>query len=140
MVAHPRPAPPPVTDATDATHPPPGGRVADAQIVAALRASHGIIAEAARAVGMTRTRLSLRVNRSPRLQAVRNEAREALKDRAEGRLYDLIEAGDPAMIRWFLATQGRDRGYGPQIAHRDGAAVEILCALREFGRGARGAG
>jgi predicted RNA binding protein with dsRBD fold (UPF0201 family) len=77
----------------------------------ALRASRGLVTHAARRLGVTDEAMRQRLKRSPTLQQVRAEAREAMIDVAESSLFTQIEAGEAWAVCFFLKTQAKDRGY-----------------------------
>jgi predicted transcriptional regulator len=77
----------------------------------ALRDSKGMVSVAARMLGVTQQAVSYRVKTSTTLQRVRDEAREAMTDVAELRLYERIQAGEGWAVCFYLKTQGRSRGY-----------------------------
>ena len=76
-----------------------------------LRAHEGNLAAVGRAFGVTRTAVSLYVTRHPELIAVRDEARESMKDDAESVLYRQVKEGEAWAVCFFLKTQAKDRGY-----------------------------
>lgn len=77
----------------------------------ALRESKGLVTHAAKRLGVTHEAMRQRLLRSPTLQQVRAEAREALVDIAESSLFRQIEAGEAWAVCFFLKTQAKDRGY-----------------------------
>ena len=102
----------PASDATGGAK----GRPRRTAIVEAIRNARGILAVAARALGIPRGTLAARVSRDPRLQAVVAEAREVLLDDAESVILQAVQAGDKKVARWVLATLGRGRGFGAEGA------------------------
>jgi hypothetical protein len=81
------------------------------ELAAALRAEHGLVAQAATRLGMTREGLYKRIKRSPGLQAALAEARAAMTDVAESALFAAIRDREAWAVCFYLKTQGRDRGY-----------------------------
>lgn len=83
----------------------------------ALRQAKGMVSHAAVLLGVSQQAVSHRVGRSTVLRQVLADAREAMKDTAEMRLFDRIDAGDAWAICFYLKTQARDRGYVEKQEH-----------------------
>lgn len=83
----------------------------------AIREAKGMISHAAVALGVTQQAVSARIARHPSLRQVLAESREAMKDVAEMRLFDRIDAGDAWAVCFYLKTQARDRGYVEKSEH-----------------------
>lgn len=80
----------------------------------------GNVTEAADELKVTPARLRAKIKSSPYLIAEQVEAKEQLKDIAEGNVREaLTDKDDPgrrdSMTRFVLASIGRDRGYGTQV-------------------------
>lgn len=97
------------------------------QAAAALRGTKGMVALAARNLGVTRQALYSRIMKSPALQQVLKDEREITTDAVEMKLYEAILSGDVGAMKFYLATQGRNRGYAERVEHTgaDGGPVEI---------------
>lgn len=82
-------------------------------LIEELKRSKGMVATAARNIGLSRTAFYNRINGrgGAGLREVLTEEREIMTDKAETKLYDAIEAGSETAIKFYLATQGRGRGY-----------------------------
>lgn len=78
---------------------------------AALRATGGVIAEAARLCGVSRPTFYAFMQKHPELHDVRDDCTEELLDVAEDKLRNAIHGGCGKSVRWFLETRGRGRGY-----------------------------
>ena len=76
-----------------------------------LTESHGLISVAARKLGVSRATLHAMINKMPTVKEARDDAREALKDFAESKIFEEIKSGNTAMIIFFAKTQMKDRGY-----------------------------
>lgn len=76
-----------------------------------LRAHKGNISAVARACQVTRQGVQAYMRDKPSLQAVLKETRESMKDGAESRLYEAVDAGESWAICFFLKCQAKDRGY-----------------------------
>jgi hypothetical protein len=81
------------------------------KIAEALKQSRGMIAVAARKVGCARKTIYRRLEDSEELQEVLAEARDFTTDVAELKLFSAIEAGEGWAVKYYLSTQGKDRGY-----------------------------
>ncbi len=83
----------------------------DDAIAKALMKAGGNMSDAAKALKVTRQAVSKRVNATPSLKAVCDEAAESLLDMAESKLKTSVKAGRAWAIRLVLTTKGRGRGY-----------------------------
>ena len=81
------------------------------EVCEVIREEHGLISPAAARLGVTRTVLCYFVRTRQKCVTALKEARDALGDKAEQRLYNLIEAGDYRAIVFYLTTMCKDRGY-----------------------------
>ena len=86
-------------------------RHTDAQVVAALQQSGGIMAHAARKLGLDRSTLHTRIHNSQSLMDAMVEAKETNLDVAETKLMKAVNDGELAAIFFYLKTQGKRRGY-----------------------------
>lgn len=86
----------------------------------ALRKHHGNQAAAARAFRVHRSTISRRVAASEALKAVLTEARESMKDDAEGSLHEAVKRGESWAVCFYLKCQAKDRGYVERTEHRHG--------------------
>ena len=110
-------------------------KVTDEQLEKALLEAGGIQAAAARALGVTRQAISLRVKESPQLQAICEEALEELKDDAETSLRNLIRDKELGAICFFLKTRGKDRGYSEKAETMQTVVNAPVIYLPDNGRG-----
>jgi hypothetical protein len=81
-------------------------KVTDEAIAEALRANYGVIARAAAALKLSRSRLTELIDRSPELKLVRDEARLELAELALEKLIEHVRNGEPWAIRYVLARVG----------------------------------
>ena len=81
------------------------------RIARAIPGSAGIIAEIARRAHCTRNTISSHLKKNPDLQRLYNDEVESLLDLAECKMIEAIQNGDAIMIRWYLSTKGKHRGY-----------------------------
>jgi hypothetical protein len=82
------------------------------KVIEVIYAERGILVEIARALGVSRTVIRSFAADRPNVAEALKEAREAMGDVAEKKLYELIEAGDVRCITYYLSTAHRHRGYG----------------------------
>ncbi len=82
----------------------------------AIREARGMVAVAARKLGVSRPWMYKKLKESKRLRESREDAREMMKDTAELRLFAMINSPEhPAhfkAVRLYLERQAQDRGYG----------------------------
>lgn len=96
----------------------------DAMIADALRRSYGLKSHAAALLGMDATYLGQRINKSPDLLKVLDEAKESLLDGAESGLRKGTDKGKGWAVMFALDRLGHKRGYlRPEIAHVPGGAT-----------------
>lgn len=81
------------------------------KVVETITAMHGLMGPAAEQLGVTRTVLRFFIQRHPSCAKALKDAREALGDLAEQRLFDQIERGELRAITFYLSTMCKDRGY-----------------------------
>lgn len=97
------------------------------EIERALRAGKGMVSIAAKTLDMTRSGLYERINKTPRLQQVISDEREAMTDTAELSLHRAIVGGEAWAVCFYLKTQGKSRGYveRQEITGANGGALTI---------------
>ena len=95
------------------------------RIVKAIRDSHGFISIAARKAGLHRATIHKYIHDYPSVREAIEEAKAATLDMAEGKLFELIEAGNTTAIIFYLKTQGKDRGYTERQEVGRGGPVTI---------------
>lgn len=95
-------------------------KIAVEQLQPLLEENKGNVAAVARRLGVSRAAIYNRINKSPTLQQVLSDAREAMLDNAESMLYKKVLEGSTPELLFFLKTQGRNRGYveRQEIDHR----------------------
>ena len=102
-----------------------------------LRELHGNMAAVGRHFGVTRTAVHNYVHKRPKLLAVLDEAREAMKDHAVSALHTAIFKGEAWAICFYLKTQAKDRGYIERTELRHGGdptapAIRTTVSLEEI--------
>lgn len=90
-------------------------RPTNAQIAEALVSTRGMLALAAKTLGISRTTLWSRLKTTPSLRAVAEEQADVILDIAEGHLVSAVVSGDMDQVRFYLRTKGRARGYGDRL-------------------------
>lgn len=88
-------------------------------MIAALRQTKGMRALAAKEVGCSLRTLDQYIADFPKVAEVVKEEREAMLDKAEGRLFAAIERGEAWAICFYLKTQGRHRHYSERLVLSD---------------------
>lgn len=86
-------------------------KVTATQAAEALKEQKGFVTHAAKQLGISRRQLHNIINNYPTVKEALDDAREGMKDIAESKIYDKIEAGDTTMIIFYAKTQMKDRGY-----------------------------
>ena len=97
-----------------------------AKIIEALRATRGMITTAARLLGCSRQTIYEAIARHPEINDVVSGERELMLDTAEKKLQEAVENGDSWAIRFYLATQGQNRGYIERQRGDEGTTYEII--------------
>lgn len=77
----------------------------------ALKATLGNVSQAARNLGLDRSGIWLRVQKSEYLRQILQDAREAMVDNAESALHRAVTTGEGWAVCFTLKTQGKGRGY-----------------------------
>ena len=81
------------------------------QILEAIKGSYGIISNIANKLGCEWHTAKRHIEAYPScIEAIKAEEETGI-DNAENKMYDLINSADPQMIRYFLSTKGKRRGY-----------------------------
>lgn len=76
----------------------------------AIVGTGGVVSEIARKLNMSRQACYERL-KDPALAAMLENERQATIDRCETKMLELIDKGDGAMIKFYLSTMGKSRGY-----------------------------
>lgn len=88
-------------------------RLTQEMIIEALRVSGGIVALAARKVGVVRQTLHEWISSEPKLQAAIDEIRQVNLDLCEAGMLKLIRDGDFRATKYYLNCFGKARGWVP---------------------------
>ena len=99
----------------------------DAQIVAAIESSGGIILVAAQKLGVNRQSLHRRITKSPRLVRAVQETRESVLDLAESGLIKALGKGESWAVCFTLKCLGKHRGFveRAEVTGADGGPVRV---------------
>jgi len=81
------------------------------QVIKAIMDNHGLLAAAARDLGVTRKTVYNYVKRYPTIAQAVQDARDTTLDMAEGQLMKAVRNGNVTAIMFLLKTVGRNRGY-----------------------------
>ena len=87
----------------------------DKDIIQAIRNSRGLIAAAARKLGVSRRTIYNRMEKSEDIREAVDEARDFTMDVAEAKLFQAIEAGESWAVQFYLKCQAKHRGYMERI-------------------------
>ena len=110
-------------------HKTPQKRPSAAQVEDAIRRAAGNVTAAARGLGVGRTALHARIAKSPQLQQVLQEEREALVDMAESALRAEVLDRNMTAIIWTLkaSPEAKRRGWSErhEMTGKDGEPLTI---------------
>jgi transposase len=103
-----------------------------AEYEAAITASRGLVAAAARRLGVSRQAVYKAVQRWPELGEVVDDQRAELLDLAESKVYAAVARGNLKACCWVLDRLGKDRGYSTRVEVHDlGLSARELAALSD---------
>jgi hypothetical protein len=99
----------------------------DEQIIDALRETKGMVYLAAQNIGCEADTIYNRAKQCKEIAALIEEERGKVIDKAELKLFDAIQAGEPWAIRMVLATIGKHRGYveRQEVTGADGGSIGV---------------
>lgn len=86
-------------------------RYAPEEVIAAIRATKGIVSQAAKRLGCTARTVDNYAARWPEVAEALEEERRILVDTAEIQLMKLVQNGEWEAVKFVLKTVGKDRGY-----------------------------
>ena len=106
-------------------------RISNGQIVEALQRHLGIIALAAKELGVTRQTLERRIARSSALKASLSAQRETGLDLCEAVLWRAINEKNVSVAQWVLERLGKHRGYNlrTELTGKDGGAIDLNSSI-----------
>lgn len=79
--------------------------------IAAIPGTGGIVTAIARKVGCAWNTAKRYIETHPTVQRAYQDECESILDLAEAKVISAIKDGDSQMIRYYLSTKGKDRGY-----------------------------
>ena len=82
-----------------------------AKVCAMIAQEHGLLNQLCRSLKIPRTTLQRYIEKNPQCQEAMAQAREAMGDKAEKKLFDLIDQGDIRCLLFYLSTVHKHRGY-----------------------------
>ena len=85
------------------------------EVEAKLRELSGNFAAVGRALGVTRSAVSLFVSKRPTLKAIADECRETFLDNVESAIYKEALGGNVTAQIFILKTLGKSRGYVEKV-------------------------
>ena len=105
----------------------PKNRITVDLVLAALRASKGMVSIAARRVGCDRSTIYEYIKKYPSVAAALADERETMTDTAELALYSAIQDKEAWAVCFYLKTQGKGRGYveRQELTGANGAPIEM---------------
>jgi len=98
------------------------------QFIKAIPGTGGIVSLIAKKVGCTWHTARKYIDRYATVQQAWRDECEAVLDLAETQAIGAIRKGDPQMVRWYLATKGKQRGYTErhEVTGAEGGAVRVI--------------
>ncbi len=83
----------------------------DNELIEALHKSGGFRSATAELLGVSRSAVSNRINRSEELQQIVYDIEESRLDLAETSLINSLKDGEPWAVQFYLKRKGQKRGY-----------------------------
>ena len=103
------------------------------QVSDALTATRGLIHLAAQRLGCNPQTIMNYCKRFPTVEQAKHDARNAVLDLAEAKLFLAVQRGDPWAIAFALKTIGRSRGYGERLDLNVSIQAAAAKVAAEFG-------
>lgn len=107
-------------------------RFSQKAVLGAIDGSGGVVRRVALRLGVTWSAAKKYIEMYPAAAEAFQNEREGLLDAAEEAMHNLIAEGDPGMVRFFLSTIGRKRGFcqttevtGPALQSGGHAPIKI---------------
>jgi len=95
-----------------------------AEVAAAIRKNNGMLAAAARELGVSRQTVYNYIEKYVTVREARDEARDSLLDMTEGKLFAAIQGGNVTAIMFALKTIGKERGYVERQQHELSGTIQ----------------
>ena len=80
-------------------------------LIAALEKSVGVVTTACKNVGIHRSTFYEYYNKDEKFRKEINDIGNVALDFAEGKMFEQIQNGNTQLIKFYLATKGKKRGY-----------------------------
>lgn len=103
--------------------------VSNQEIIDALKATGGLVTHASKKINITPKTIYNRMNKYPEVKDAYNDIQEEWIDLAESGVAFHLKNKDPEMIRFFLQTKGKCRGYTKTIEHSFGSPESLQIHL-----------
>ena len=103
------------------------------QVIEALQATRGLVYLAAQRLGCDPDTIMNYCRRYPTVEQAKHDARGALLDLAEAKLFLAVQRGDAWAITFCLKTVGRNRGYGERLDLNVSIQAAAAKVAAEFG-------
>jgi len=81
------------------------------QVIEAMKGTCGIVSNIAENLGCVWHTAKKYIEMSDRVKQAYSDECERVIDKAENKLQNAIDSGDMQMVKWYLATKGKRRGY-----------------------------
>lgn len=101
------------------------------RLKAALKKHMGIVARAAKEVGIARQTLAIRIASSPELQEHIRHVKEDTLDLVDSVILGAIKNKDVGTARWYAERQGKSRGYATKLETESRISDDQLEAIVE---------
>jgi predicted transcriptional regulator len=106
--------------------------VKEKQLLAAIVGSRGVVSTIAERLGMNWHTVRHAIDENEKAREALAAEEESALDFVENKAYERIEAGDGTMIRFYLATKGKKRGYTYEERIEDNDAendepLQVIC-------------
>jgi hypothetical protein len=98
------------------------------QVIEAIKGTCGIISNISEKMGCCWTTAKKYTEMSDRVRLAYSNECERVIDKAENKLQAAIDSGDMQMVKWYLATKGKRRGYveKQEIDHSGNINIAVI--------------
>lgn len=104
------------------------------EIKEALIKHNGFVGNTANSLGIAHSTLRRYIQKvwPDELRPLLRTIREIRTDRVESKLLERIDDGSDYLIRYYLSSQAKDRGYGEQVAKSDGDTIVNILYVNDW--------
>ncbi|MBD3203731.1 hypothetical protein GF327_05520 [Candidatus Woesearchaeota archaeon] len=108
-------------------------KLTKSKVKKAIPGTHGIVTNLADKCGVSRVHMSryIHYDRNKDLLQLLKHERERLIDIAENKLFQEIEKGNTKVVKWFLSTQGKSRGYSKRQEIKHETDIKPVMSFEE---------